>query len=118
VVLAFPDASLTFMRWIMSLAGIAGFHIGIGVGENVSESLLMVATAAVAIHGSQPRENIAEADLFKLLVFDLSTGHVIRQHRERNVHGQFPRKSRQSHLVSGSSVTKSAFDDRFGGIFQ
>src|SRR2546425_4906089 len=34
------------------------------------------------IHGEEVAENSAEADLFKLMIRDLSTGGVIRQHRE------------------------------------
>ena len=31
----------------------------------------------------------AEADLFRLLIHDLSVGRVIRQHREKDYHGNF-----------------------------
>ena len=44
------------------------------------------------IHGELPREDSAEADLFRLLIRDLSTGGVIRQERETNYSGQFLRK--------------------------
>lgn len=66
-----------------------------------------------AIHGDQPREDSAEADLFKLLIHDLSTGRVIRQHRPTNHSGQFLRKP-ASRVRPGmsSSVMKSAFDDK------
>lgn len=62
------------------------------------------------IYGRSVRENSAEADLFKLLVRDLSTGGVIRQHRETTPDGQFIKKSpgRTRHR---SVITKSAFDD-------
>jgi len=46
-----------------------------------------------AIHGALPREDSAEADLFKLLVRDLSTGGVIRQARDTNQYGQFLRRN-------------------------
>jgi hypothetical protein len=65
-----------------------------------------------AIHGDFPREDSAEADLFKLLIRDLSTGSVIRQHREANYHGQFVKKSLTKRPSSG--VLKSAFDDEEG----
>lgn len=60
-----------------------------------------------------PRENSSEADLFKLLILDLSTGHIIRQHRPVDANGRFmpqPKKQRRS----GRSYT-SAFDseDRY-----
>lgn len=66
-----------------------------------------------AIHGDQPREDSAEADLFKLLIHDLSTGRVIRQHRPTNYHGQFLRKPPQRvRPGTVSPVMKSAFDDK------
>lgn len=63
------------------------------------------------IHGGDVRENSAEADLFKLLIYDLSTGHVIRQHREKDYYGNFiPRKTPRSRRSGGQQMT-SAFDD-------
>ncbi len=47
------------------------------------------------IHGELPREDSAEADLFRLPIRDLSTGGVIRQSRDTNEAGQFPRKPRR-----------------------
>ena len=44
------------------------------------------------IHGKFPREDSAEADLFKMLIRDLSIGGVIRQHREKTYSGQFMAK--------------------------
>ncbi len=63
------------------------------------------------IHGSIPKENSSEADLFKLLMHDLSTGHVIRQHRETDYEGRFISKSRVPRGAS-PGVMKSAFDDQ------
>jgi len=62
------------------------------------------------IHGKLPQENSSEADLFKLLIADLSFGHVIRQHRETNMYGQFVKKP-SSPKGSSSGTMKSAFDD-------
>jgi hypothetical protein len=65
-----------------------------------------------AIHGEAVRENSAEADLFKLLIHDLSTGHVVRQHREVDYYGTFvkapPRKRQPG---TASRIMASAFDD-------
>lgn len=64
------------------------------------------------IHGAQPREDSAEADLFKLLIHDLTTGRVIRQHRPTNQYGEFTKKPRSPERKgSVSMVMKSAFDD-------
>lgn len=60
------------------------------------------------LNGRDVREDSAEADLFKLLIHDLSLGRVIRQHREVDYQGNFiknrTRKSR------GNTIA-SAFDD-------
>lgn len=61
------------------------------------------------IHGDVPPDNSSEADLFRLLIGDLSTGRIIRQHREVNYAGQFLQKSRTHKSADG--VMKSAFDD-------
>lgn len=63
------------------------------------------------IHGDFPREDSAEADLFKLLIHDLSLGHVIRQHRATTGDGRFLKKARPSRRPQASPVMKSAFDD-------
>lgn len=60
------------------------------------------------------REDSADADLFKLLFRDLSTGSVIRQHKETDYSGNFivgqggrPKGS----SGQGTRVAKSAFDE-------
>lgn len=65
-----------------------------------------------AIYGETlPRENSSEADLFKLMIRDLSTGGVIRQERDTNVAGQFVRK-RPARRSGGAPLTmESAFED-------
>ena len=64
------------------------------------------------VHGAHVREDSAEADLFKLLVHDLSTGHVIRQHREKDYYGNFVKKEPQRKGRGETSrVMTSAFDD-------
>jgi len=63
------------------------------------------------IHGNKVREDSAEADLFKLLIDDLSTGHVMRQHREKDAFGNFIKvPTRRQHRHPGQAY-KSAFDD-------
>lgn len=64
------------------------------------------------LYGDTPREDSAEADLFKLLIRDLSTGGVIRQERDTNQLGQFVRKKPQrSRRSSAPSTMESAFED-------
>lgn len=60
-----------------------------------------------------PRENSSAADLFRMLIHDLSTGRVIRQERQTNSRGQFLKKPRGSTGPS-SDFLKSSFDDRDG----
>lgn len=57
-------------------------------------------------------ENSADADLFKLLIRDLSTGGVIRQHREVDYFGNFVIKTPQRQAKGSQSKTMtSAFDE-------
>lgn len=64
------------------------------------------------IYGEIPREDSAEADLFKLLMRDLSTGGVLRQARDVNELGQFVRKRPQrTRGASSPSTMESAFED-------
>lgn len=62
------------------------------------------------IHGKEVREDSAEADLYKLLIFDLNTGHVLRQIRDKNTYGQFLAKRRQSRQPR-KTVLESAFEN-------
>src|SRR5260370_13229673 len=61
------------------------------------------------IHGELPREDSAEADLFRLLIRDLSTGGVIRQERETNYSGQFLRKKVPRRKGPVPTTMESAF---------
>lgn len=64
------------------------------------------------IYGEVPREDSAEADLFKLLIRDLSTGGVIRQERDINHLGQFVRKKPHRTRPGRAPTTmESAFED-------
>lgn len=61
------------------------------------------------------REDSADADLYKLLIRDLSTGGVIRQHREVDYHGNFvPKVAERKQVGGGPKPLVSAFDDREG----
>lgn len=65
-----------------------------------------------AIRGKpKPREDSYEADLFKYLIRDLSTGGVIRQERQTDGYGNFVKKESPSHRQTAGNVMKSAFDD-------
>lgn len=63
-----------------------------------------------AIHDKPVREDSAEADLFKLLIHDLSTGHVVRQHREKDYYGNFVRSALKPRGPRPLTMA-TAFDD-------
>ena len=61
------------------------------------------------------RENSADADLYKLLFRDLSTGGIIRQHREVDHYGNFiPKTPERRPKGSGPKPPVSAFDEEEG----
>ena len=61
------------------------------------------------------REDSADADLYKLLFRDLSTGGIIRQHREVDYYGNFiPKQSQHRPKGSGPKPPVSAFDTSEG----
>ncbi|ABF40140.1 conserved hypothetical protein [Candidatus Koribacter versatilis Ellin345] len=64
------------------------------------------------INRVRPREDSAEADLYRFLIRDLSTGGVIRQQRETDGSGQFLKKDRP-HVARGmgAKVMTSAWDE-------
>jgi hypothetical protein len=65
-----------------------------------------------ALYGEKlPREDSAEADLFKLMIRDLSTGGVFRQARDTNELGQFVRKRPQQRRAHAPATMESAFED-------
>lgn len=65
-----------------------------------------------ATYGELPREDSAEADLYRLLIRDLSTGGVIRQERETNQVGQFLRKRPRRTKTPPPTTLDSAFEDQ------
>lgn len=66
----------------------------------------------IAVYGAAvPRDDSAEADLFRMLIRDLSTGGVIRQQRESDYQGKFLKKTRPPRRVAASSTMESSFED-------
>lgn len=61
------------------------------------------------IYGETVRDDSAEADLFKLIVHELTTGYIIRQFREKDAYGNFLKNQVQN--KSNSRTLISAFDD-------
>lgn len=61
------------------------------------------------LNGEFVREDSMEADLFKMLIRDLSMGGVIRQYRETDYSGNFVKQTRRK--LPSTGTLKSAFDD-------
>jgi len=66
----------------------------------------------VAVYGEPvPRDDSAQADLYRMLIRDLSTGGVIRQPRESDGLGRFIKKRRPPRRTAASNTMESAFED-------
>ncbi len=66
------------------------------------------------IVGETPREDSSEADLFKFLFRDLSTGGVIRQIKNKTADGQFLKSKSYVSKQFRTTVMESAFEDTKG----
>lgn len=64
----------------------------------------------MSIYGEIVREDSPEADLYKLLIRDLSTGGVIRQFRETTDDGRFLKKKPSIHKAK-TTILESAFEN-------
>lgn len=65
-----------------------------------------------SINAQRPRDDSSEADLFRYLIRDLSTGGVIRQARESDLDGRFlKRDTRRQSPAPPSRMMESAFED-------
>jgi len=64
------------------------------------------------VHTERPREDSAEADLFRYLIRDLSLGGVIRQAKDTNADGYFVKKQpTRTPKGMASKTMESAFED-------
>lgn len=65
-----------------------------------------------SVSDTVPRDDSAEADLYRLLIHDLSTGRVIRQFRQTTYDGQFLKQSTKGKSrKTTSSTMETAFED-------
>lgn len=106
--LASDDVIRLFMEWI-DIYSEMHFQV-IGVIYNASG----ISRGEIwrRIGRESVREDSADADVYKLLIRDLSTGGIIRQQREVDYHGNFVAKPKAKKSRSGTSRTmKSAFDE-------
>jgi len=103
------DIVRLFIEWIDRYHE-AHFGIIRAIYKNPGISLLGI-WREMGNNGDIPRESSSSADLYRMLIHDLSTGRVLRQERETNSLGQFMKKSRRGPRAPASDVMKSSFDN-------
>lgn len=107
------DVVFLFMDWLQDYSE---FHFAV-IGELYKNKGSTRREVWENLGRERVREDSADADLFKLLIRDLSTGGIIRQHRETDYHGNFitrtPQRTgpRPKPVPGAAKVAKSAFDD-------
>lgn len=104
------DVIRLFIDW---LTNYSDFHFEV-IGEIYQNEGVSRAEIWGNLGRGHVREDSADADLFKLLIRDLSTGGVIRQHRETDLHGRPYKKqsSAKPFAKSQNPYLTSAFDDK------
>ncbi|MDL2409955.1 hypothetical protein PY650_30935 [Rhizobium calliandrae] len=102
------DVVRLFLDWIKNHSEL---HLAV-IGKIYNRSGITRAEIWRELGRSPVREDSSDADLFKLLIRDLSTGGIIRQHRETDYAGNFIRSTRSRNTPpTGGNTYKSAFDD-------
>lgn len=101
------DVVRLFASWI-DLYHEAHFAVIREVHSNPASTRYEIWTA---IYGDAPREDSAEADLYKLLIRELTMGGVIRQVRDTNEAGQYLRKPSPRRRSRPPTTLESAFED-------
>lgn len=102
------DVVRLFIDWVTTYSD---FHFEV-IGEIFRHSGVTRGAIWQSLGKPAVREDSAEADLFKLLIRDLSMGGVIRQHRPIDYHGNFVKKApKPSAKGTASKIMSSAFDN-------
>jgi hypothetical protein len=102
------DVVKLFIDWITLYSD---FHFEV-IGEVYRNQGVSRGQIWRALNKPTVREDSAEADLYKLLIRDLSMGGVIRQHRQTDYAGNFVKKSTPTvPKGSGQRTMVSAFDN-------
>lgn len=63
------------------------------------------------LRGDFPRDDSADADLYRFLIRDLTIGGVIRQARETTADGAFLKRPKSGHRGPSSATMDTAFED-------
>jgi hypothetical protein len=102
------DVVKLFLKWIKDYSE---FHFEV-VGAIYNNAGITRSEVWRKLSRPMVREDSPEADLFRLLFRDLSTGGIIRQHRETDYAGNFLAKRKAAPAPKGATkLMKSAFDD-------
>jgi hypothetical protein len=106
------DVVRMFLQWVNTYSEL---HFAV-IASIYNDSGVTRARIWEKVGKEEVREDSAEADLFRLLIRDLSTGGIIRQHRDKDYGGNFLRKPAQKRRKGGSAPTtmESAFEDTKG----
>ena len=106
------DVVRLFIQWLSSYSEL---HFTV-IGSIYNDEGVTRARIWEKVGKEEVREDSPEADLFRLLIRDLSTGGIVRQHREKDYGGNFLRKpaKRQRKGMPVSSIIESAFEDTKG----
>ncbi|MBL1259896.1 MAG: hypothetical protein COB33_005100 [Thiotrichaceae bacterium] len=105
--LATDDVIRLFIDWIETYSEM---HFQV-IAEVYNSSGISRGQIWRGIGKEEAREDSADADVYKLLIRDLSTGGIIRQHREVDYYGNFIAKPKKKRSSGGGSSMKSAFDE-------
>lgn len=106
--LSSDDVVRLFIDWITTYSD---FHFEV-IGEVFRQNGITRGAIWQNLGKPSVREDSADADLFKMLIRDLSMGGVIRQHRPTDYHGNFVKKTpKPGTKGSGSKTMLSAFDN-------
>lgn len=101
------DVVRLFISWL-SIYHEAHFAVIRELHQNPGSTRFDIWTA---IYGELPREDSAEADLYRMLIRDLSTGGVLRQARDTTEAGEFLRRRPQRRRGPAPSTMESSFED-------
>jgi hypothetical protein len=102
------DVVSLFIDWIDAYSD---FHFEV-IGKVYQQEGITRGGIWLSLNRPRVQENSADADLYKMLIRDLSMGGVMRQHRQTDWQGNFIKKApEKSPKGSGSRAMTSAFDD-------
>lgn len=102
------DVVSLFIDWIDAYSD---FHFEV-IGKVYQQEGITRGGIWRALSRPKVQENSADADLYRMLIRDLSMGGVMRQHRQTDWQGNFVKKAPEKAVKGGGSRTMtSAFDD-------